>query len=175
MRQYYVTSADGTMISVSITGTGPPLVVSPGSLATAEDWQFEFVRMPGDAIAALRQQPIWSRLATMTPSWTREVRAIDQFGGDLERFRAISVPVLLIVGEPARPGWPIFPAASRWSCLMRSWPKSQARPTTHTYSTRQRSGRRSLHLPCKAPGIAERVIGRPAAMSPRTAADPANG
>ena len=107
------------MISVSITGTGPPLVVSPGSLATAEDWQFEFVRMPGDAIAALRQQPIWSRLATMTPSWTREVRAIDQFGGDLERFRAISVPVLLIVGEPARPGWPIFPAASRWSCLMR--------------------------------------------------------
>jgi pimeloyl-ACP methyl ester carboxylesterase len=40
MRQHHVTSADGTKISVSITGTGPPLVVSPGSLATAEDWQF---------------------------------------------------------------------------------------------------------------------------------------
>lgn len=40
MRQHYVTSADGTKISVSITGAGPPLVVSPGSLATAEDWQF---------------------------------------------------------------------------------------------------------------------------------------
>jgi pimeloyl-ACP methyl ester carboxylesterase len=37
--QHYVTSGDGTKISVSITGTGPPLVVSPGSLATAEDWQ----------------------------------------------------------------------------------------------------------------------------------------
>lgn len=37
---HYVTSADGTKISVSITGTGPPLVVPPDSLATAEDWQF---------------------------------------------------------------------------------------------------------------------------------------
>jgi pimeloyl-ACP methyl ester carboxylesterase len=40
VRQHYVTSADGTKISVRITGTGPPPVVSPGSLATAEDWQF---------------------------------------------------------------------------------------------------------------------------------------
>lgn len=215
VRQHYVTSADGTKISASITGTGPPLVVSPGSLGAAEDWQFvadalapqltsyavnrrghgasqdspsfslereqediaavldlagpdatllghsygavialglalrqpparlvlyepplpldgpvggaaiedysdavrdgeydraltmglrEFVRMPDDAIAALRQQPIWSRLAAMTPSWTREVRAIDQFGSDLKRFGAISVPVLLIVGE-ASPPW----------------------------------------------------------------------
>ena len=40
----------------------------------------------------------------MTPSWTREVRAIDQFGSDLKRFGAISVPVLLIVGE-ASPPW----------------------------------------------------------------------
>ncbi len=30
VRQHNVTSADGTKISVSITGTGPPLVVSPG-------------------------------------------------------------------------------------------------------------------------------------------------
>jgi hypothetical protein len=28
VRQHYVTSADGTKISVRITGTGPPLVVS---------------------------------------------------------------------------------------------------------------------------------------------------
>ena len=40
VRQHYVTSADGTKISASITGTGPPLVVSPGSLGAAEDWQF---------------------------------------------------------------------------------------------------------------------------------------
>ena len=30
VRQHYVTSADGTKMSVNITGTGPPLVVSPG-------------------------------------------------------------------------------------------------------------------------------------------------
>jgi hypothetical protein len=62
--QHCVTSADATKISVNITGTGPPLVVSPGALAT-EDYAAavrrgdrnqaltiglrEFVRMPDDA------------------------------------------------------------------------------------------------------------------------------
>ncbi|MET7303465.1 alpha/beta hydrolase [Embleya sp. NPDC005575] len=38
-RREIVTSADGTAIAVSITGDGPPLVVCPGSLSTAADWQ----------------------------------------------------------------------------------------------------------------------------------------
>ena len=38
-RQQHVTSADGTMIAVTVTGQGRPLVVSPGSLSTAQDWQ----------------------------------------------------------------------------------------------------------------------------------------
>src|SRR6201999_3129162 len=39
VRRQRVTSADGTEIAVTITGAGPPLVVCPGSLATARDWQ----------------------------------------------------------------------------------------------------------------------------------------
>src|ERR1700761_9690844 len=39
VRRQHVTSADGTQIAVTITGDGPPLVVCPGSLATARDWQ----------------------------------------------------------------------------------------------------------------------------------------
>jgi pimeloyl-ACP methyl ester carboxylesterase len=215
VRQQHVTSADGTRICVTVTGDGPPLVVCPGALAVAEDWQAvadtlaprmstyavdrrghgasgdgpvfsiereqedlaavlelagpdavlvghsygalislgvalrrpparlviyeppipadgpiggaavedyaaairegdpekaltlglrEFVGLPEDAIAAFRQQPIWPRLAATAPSLTRELRAVDRFGGDLDRFRAIKIPVLLIVGvaSPAR-------------------------------------------------------------------------
>src|ERR1700753_68112 len=39
VRHEQVTSADGTQLAVTVTGDGPPLVVCPGSLATARDWQ----------------------------------------------------------------------------------------------------------------------------------------
>jgi pimeloyl-ACP methyl ester carboxylesterase len=223
IRRQHVTSADGTKIAVTITGDGPPLVVCPGSLATARDWQMvaralaprmttyaldrrghgdsgdspayrldleqedlaavaelagpgvtllghsygavialglaerlarasgtsaqlvlyepplrldgpvggavveeyaravgdddldgalalglrQFVGMPDEAIALMRGQPIWARLSGMTPSWTREIRALDEFlaglGRDLGRYGAVSVPVLLLMGELSPP------------------------------------------------------------------------
>ena len=236
VRRQHITSADGTKIAVTITGDGPPLVVCPGSLATARDWQLVarvlapamttyaldrrghgdsgdhpeyslereqddlaavtelaaaghdegvtllghsygalialelarripprrlvlyepplaleslvggaaldeytravgaddpdralaiglrgFVGMPDDAIAAMRQQPIWARLAGMTPGWAREIRALDEFladlAGDLSWYGTISVPVLLLAGELSPP-W--LTAASR--SLARSLP-----------------------------------------------------
>jgi pimeloyl-ACP methyl ester carboxylesterase len=63
----------------------------------------EFVGLSEDAIAAFRQQPIWSRLLVTAPSLTRELRAVDQFGGDLDRFRAVRIPVLLVVGAVSSP------------------------------------------------------------------------
>ena len=233
VRRQHVTSADGTEIAVTVTGDGPPLVVCPGSLATARDWQLvaralaprmttyaldrrghgtsgddpeyslereqddlaavaglaaaahdealtllghsygalialelarripagippgrlvlyepplaleslvggpaldeyaravsaddtdralaiglrEFVGMPDDAIAVMRQQPIWVRLSGMTPGWTREIRALDEFvadlAGDLSWYGTISIPVLLLMGELSPP-W--LTAASR--------------------------------------------------------------
>ncbi len=208
-RQMHVTSADGTDISVTVTGQGRPLVVSHGSLESAQFWQaladvlapelttyaidrrghgasgdnqafsiegeqedisavlvlagpdavllghsygglitlgvaltrppvalilyepplpldgpvggaaiepFEnalqeedfdlaltvglqhFVKMPDAVIDTMRQEPVWPALASMTPTWTREVRAIDGFGADLDRFAALDIPTLLIVG-----------------------------------------------------------------------------
>lgn len=38
-RQTFVTSADGTRISVTVTGRGRPLVLAHGSLSTSADWQ----------------------------------------------------------------------------------------------------------------------------------------
>ena len=238
VRRQHITSADGTKIAVTITGDGPPLVVCPGSLATARDWQLvarelaprlttyaldrrghgrsgddpaysldreqddlaavielaaashsagpppgvpllghsygalialtltvrlagtameparlvlyepplaldrlpggtalpqyaravaagdpdralaiglrEFVRMPDEAIAGLRDLPIWARLSGMTPGWTREIAALDEFcadlAGDLGRYATVPVPVLLLLGAVS-PAW--LTAASR--------------------------------------------------------------
>jgi pimeloyl-ACP methyl ester carboxylesterase len=67
----------------------------------------EFVGLPGDAIALMRGQPIWTRLTGMVPSWTREIRALDDFlsglRGDLGQFRVLDVPVLLLTGGLSPP------------------------------------------------------------------------
>ena len=238
VRHEQVTSADGTQLAVTVTGDGPPLVVCPGSLATARDWQLvarelaprlttyaldrrghgrsgddpaysldreqddlaavielaaashsagpppgvtllghsygalialtltvrlagtalgparlllyepplaldrlpggtalpqyaravaagdpdralaiglrEFVRMRDEAIAGLRDLPIWARLSGMTPGWTREIAALDDFcadlAGDLGRYATVPVPVLLLLGAVS-PAW--LTAASR--------------------------------------------------------------
>ncbi|MFI9173648.1 alpha/beta fold hydrolase [Streptomyces lincolnensis] len=213
-RQTHVTSADGTAIAVTVTGQGRPLVVSPGALCTAQDWQlladvlaphmstyavdrrghgasgdspdfsiereqediaavlelagpdaillghsygglvtlglalgqppagfilyeppvplhgpvggaalapFEeavqkgdldlalvlglrnFLKLPEEAIEAFRREPVWSVRASMTPTWAREVRAMDAFGDDLERFARLETPTLLVVGELSPP------------------------------------------------------------------------
>ena len=213
-RQAYVTSADGTKIAVTVTGQGRPLVISPGALNAAQDWQlladalaphlttyavdrrghgasgdspdhniereqediaavlelagpdaillghsygglvtlglaleqppaafilyeppvpihgpiggdaiapFEqaiaegdlehaltfgtqnFLQMPEEAIKEFRRSPVWSVRASMTPTWAREVRAIDAFGDDLDRFADLTAPTLLVTGELSPP------------------------------------------------------------------------
>lgn len=212
--QTHVTSADGTKISVTVTGQGRPLVISPGALNTAQDWQpladalaprmttyavdrrghgasgdnpqhsiereqediaavldlagpdavllghsygglvtlglamrqppaafilyeppvplygpvggdaiapFEqavaegdleralafgtrnFLRMPENAVEDFRSSPVWAVRASMTPTWAREVRAIDAFGADLDRFARLATPTLLVTGELSPP------------------------------------------------------------------------
>ena len=213
-RQTFVASADGTKIAVAVTGRGRPLVVSPGALNAAQDWQpladvlaphlttyavdrrghgssgdtldhsiereqediaavldlagpdaillghsygglvtlglalrrlpaafvlyeppvplhgpigghaiapFEeavakgdldralmlgtrnFLQMPEEAIDEFRRSPVWSLRASMTPTWAREVRAIDAFGDDLDRFTGLTTPTLLVTGELSPP------------------------------------------------------------------------
>jgi pimeloyl-ACP methyl ester carboxylesterase len=213
-RQHHVTSADGTTIAVTVTGHGSPLVVSPGSLSTARDWQsladalaphvttyavdrrgygasgddpdfhidreqddiaavlelagpdaillghsyggvvalglvltrppaafilyeppvpvsgpvagealapFEravrdgdldlalelglrhFIKIPDEVIEMVRSTPLWAPRAALTPNWGRELRAIDAFGSELDRFAALTMPTLLITGELSPP------------------------------------------------------------------------
>jgi pimeloyl-ACP methyl ester carboxylesterase len=210
----HLASADGTTIAVVVTGRGRPLVVSPGSLSTAQDWQpladvlaphfttyavdrrghgasgdnpdfsiereqqdiaavlelagpgavllghsygglvalglslnqppaalivyeppvpiggpvagealapFEravddgdldgaltlglrhFIKMDEPVIEMIRSTPLWAPRAALTPTWGRELRAIDAFGADLTRFGALTMPMLLVTGELSPP------------------------------------------------------------------------
>jgi pimeloyl-ACP methyl ester carboxylesterase len=62
-----------------------------------------FLRMPDAAIEEFRHSPVWSLRASMTPTWAREVRAIDAFGDDLDRFTGLTAPTLLVTGELSPP------------------------------------------------------------------------
>jgi pimeloyl-ACP methyl ester carboxylesterase len=213
-RQQHVCSADGTSIAVTVTGRGRPLVVAPGSLSTAQDWQpvadalaphfttyavdrrghgasgdnpdfsiereqqdiaavlelaghdaillahsygavvalglalneapaavivyeppvpiggpvagealapFEravddgdldgaltlglrhLIKMDEPVIEMIRNTPLWAPRAALTPTWGRELRAIDAFGPNLTRFGTLTMPTLLIIGELSPP------------------------------------------------------------------------
>jgi pimeloyl-ACP methyl ester carboxylesterase len=62
-----------------------------------------FVKMPEQVIELIRTTPLWAPRAALTPTWGRELRVIDAFGADLERFGALTMPTLLIVGEVSPP------------------------------------------------------------------------
>ncbi|CAM5743874.1 hypothetical protein SALBM311S_12128 [Streptomyces alboniger] len=59
-----------------------------------------FLKFPDEAIEEFRQTP-FSRpcRASMTPTWAREMRAMDSFGDDLTRFTTLNIPTLLVIGE----------------------------------------------------------------------------
>jgi pimeloyl-ACP methyl ester carboxylesterase len=58
-----------------------------------------FPRMPAAAIVALRTSRGWPRLRALAKSWIRELEAMDALGADVERYRALSCPSMLLVGK----------------------------------------------------------------------------
>jgi pimeloyl-ACP methyl ester carboxylesterase len=61
------------------------------------------VRLRPDEIEGARTSPDWQRLVDRAPSLAREVEAVDALGGDVERYRTIDVPTLLVVGDASPP------------------------------------------------------------------------
>lgn len=57
-----------------------------------------FVRVPAEAIPFIRETPIWGSAVPLTPTWVRELRAIDALGDDLSGYAAITDPTHLIAG-----------------------------------------------------------------------------
>jgi pimeloyl-ACP methyl ester carboxylesterase len=64
----------------------------------------EFVKFPEISADVLRTVPGFAERAALAPTWTREIRATDAFGSDLERFAGIDEPTLMFTGTRS-PRW----------------------------------------------------------------------
>jgi pimeloyl-ACP methyl ester carboxylesterase len=62
------------------------------------------VELPERAVDALERSPFWTDLVALAPTFPREARALEQDLGPDERYAAIKVPTLLVVGERSSPG-----------------------------------------------------------------------
>lgn len=58
-----------------------------------------FTRLRPQEIAAMRASKAWPRLCALAPSWVRELEAMDGLDRSVDRYAAISCPVLLLVGS----------------------------------------------------------------------------
>jgi len=69
-----------------------------------------FTRLSEPAIDKLRASRAWSRLRTLAPTWTRELQIMDSISPDVERYRAITCPIMLLAGTES-PEHPMKDAA----------------------------------------------------------------
>ena len=58
-----------------------------------------FSRLSAAEVAAARTTPGWQRLRALAKSWVRELQAMDALSQDVERYRALSCPSMLLVGS----------------------------------------------------------------------------
>jgi pimeloyl-ACP methyl ester carboxylesterase len=47
----------------------------------------------------MRGTPEWMEALPLAHTWTREVEAVEQHGPSLERYRALNIPTLLLLGS----------------------------------------------------------------------------
>lgn len=58
-----------------------------------------FPRFPAEAITALRTSRGWPRVRAMAKSWIRELEAMDALSTDMEPYRALACPSMLLMGD----------------------------------------------------------------------------
>ena len=63
-----------------------------------------FVKFTPEQVDQFRGTPAWSSLAVLTPTWGRELAAIDAAEPGLDCYRGISAPTMMLVGELS-PDW----------------------------------------------------------------------
>jgi pimeloyl-ACP methyl ester carboxylesterase len=73
--------------------------LAKGDVDTAlEIGLIHFTRLPLQAVAAMRASKAWPRLRTLAASWTRELEAMDALDPTVDRYSALSCPILMLVG-----------------------------------------------------------------------------
>jgi pimeloyl-ACP methyl ester carboxylesterase len=74
--------------------------IAEGDLDRAMEFGLDrFPHLPAATIVALRASRAWSQLRTMAKSWIRELEAMDVMSPDMEPYRSLSCPSMLLVGE----------------------------------------------------------------------------
>jgi pimeloyl-ACP methyl ester carboxylesterase len=63
----------------------------------------DLVRMSEDELKGLRKTPLWSMMASLTPTWTREIAEIEELKLGVDRYAEIMAPTLLLVGSVTAP------------------------------------------------------------------------
>jgi pimeloyl-ACP methyl ester carboxylesterase len=91
-----IKSLDGTPLALWKTGTGPSLLVVHGGAADHTSWDRVVPLLMSDFTVYAMDRRGRVAAAHTIP---RELRALNDYGTDFERFAAIDVPVLLIAGE----------------------------------------------------------------------------
>ena len=104
-----------------------------------------FSRMTEEEIARVRQGRMWMKQRTLSPTWVRELEAIDQHGPGVERYRDVGVPTLLLLGteSKARRGASEALAAL---CQARGLSYSKVRDMSRISARRRHSRKRSCHF-----------------------------
>jgi pimeloyl-ACP methyl ester carboxylesterase len=75
-----------------------------------------FTRISAADIAKLRASRGWPRICALATTWTRELEVMDSLNPDVERYRAIPCPVLLLEGSES-PEHPLKDAARALAAL----------------------------------------------------------
>lgn len=106
---------DGTLVpfepplAIDRPVAGPALadyraLIEAGELDAAFEFALvNFVRLPAEAVPAVRATPLWDPCVALTPTWVRELEQIDALGDDLKHYAAITAPTHLIAGTATTP------------------------------------------------------------------------
>lgn len=57
-----------------------------------------FTRLPAHIVDLMRVSKAWPHLRKLAPGWTRELQAMDELDPSVDRYAAVSCPVLMLVG-----------------------------------------------------------------------------
>ncbi len=94
---------DGPLFGSTVDGY-QELVDSGDFDAALEYGMTHFVKFTPEQVAQFKGTPVWSALAELTPTWGRELMAIDTAERGLDPYRGIAAPSMMLVGELS-PGW----------------------------------------------------------------------
>jgi alpha-beta hydrolase superfamily lysophospholipase len=62
-----------------------------------------FASVPPDKVALMRATSDWKEALPLAHTWSREVEAVEAHGPSLERYRALTMPTLLLLGTLSAP------------------------------------------------------------------------